>query len=395
MHESTRVRSVAPAVVSVIERLVAANPGTLSLGQGVVAYGPPPEAVAAAASFGAHPDDHRYGPVEGLAPLVAAFEAKLETENGIRVRPHGRLVVTAGANMAFVNAVLAVADAGDEIILQVPYYFNHEMAIVMAGCMPVPVPADERGRPRPDAIEAAITPRTRAVVTISPNNPTGAVHPEGTLRRVNAICREHGVYHIHDEAYEYFTYGDARHFSPGSIEHASGHTISLFSMSKAYGFASWRIGYMVIPAALFEAVDKIQDTILICPPAVSQHAAMGALAAGPAYCRRHVAELERVRAHVLAELASVEDICTMPTPDGAFYCLLGVHTDLDPFVLAERLIREHRVATIPGTAFGLRAGCHLRISYGALSPETVIEGVGRLTGGLRAIVGEARGGRRA
>jgi len=297
--------------------------------------------------------------------------------------------------MAFMNAVLAVADPGDEIILQVPYYFNHEMAVVMAGCVPVAVPTDEAFQLRPEAIGAAITTRTRAVVTISPNNPTGAVYSEETLRRVNALCRDRGVYHIHDEAYEYFTYDGMPHFSPGSIDGASGHTISLYSLSKAYGFASWRIGYMVVPEQLFDAVIKIQDTVLICPPAVSQHAAIGALHAGPGYCRRHVAVLETVRAHVQAELASIGDICTLTKPDGGFYCLLRVEADLDPFVLAERLIREHRVATIPGSAFGLRTGCSLRLSYGALAPDTVVEGVGRLTRGLRAIVAETRRGGRA
>ena len=133
--------------------------------------------------------------------------------------------------------------------------------------------------------EAAITPRTRAIVTISPNNPSGAVYPKATLAAVNALCSERGIYHISDEAYEYFVYDGAEHFSPASLPGATEHTISLYSFSKAYGFASWRIGYMVIPEALTVAVRKAQDTILICPPVVSQHAALGALAA-PADYRR-------------------------------------------------------------------------------------------------------------
>src|SRR4029079_4181773 len=121
-------------------------------------------------------------------------------------------------------------------------------------------------------IAGAITDRTRAVVTISPNNPTGAVYPAEALREVNALCRERGIYHIHDEAYEYFIFGSVPHFSPASIEGAPPHTISLFSLSKAYGFASWRIGYMVAPAALVDPIRKIQDTILICAPVISQFA---------------------------------------------------------------------------------------------------------------------------
>jgi len=284
------------------------------------------------------------------------------------------------------NAVLAVADPGDEILLQAPFYFNHEMAIQMAACRAVAASTDDEYQLRPDAIRAAITPRTRAVVTISPNNPSGAVYPEAVLREVNAICRERGVYHVHDEAYEYFTYGGARHFSPGSIEGAAGHTISLYSLSKSYGFASWRIGYMVIPDVLFDAIIKIQDTNLICPAAVSEAAAFGALAVGAGYCRRHLAGLAIVRAHVLEAFASIADICEVPRPDGAFYCLPRVCTSLDSYALAERLITEHRVAVGPGAAFGMTDGCYLRVSYGALEADTVMEGVGRLVEGLKAIV---------
>ena len=123
-------------------------------------------------------------------------------------------------------------------------------------------PTDDLYQLQPALISEAITPRTRAVVTISPNNPTGAGYPEADLREVNELCRARRIYHISDETYEYFTYGGARHFSPGSL--GGEHTISLFSLSKAYGFASWRIGYMTIAESLFESIKKIQDTILIC-----------------------------------------------------------------------------------------------------------------------------------
>ncbi len=387
MRESDRMQSVPAPIIPVIERLIAATPGTISLGQGIVAYGPPPEALARLASFGRDVEDHRYGPVEGRAELVSAIETKLAAENGIRVQPESRVVVTAGANMGFINAVLAVADPGDDILLQAPFYFNHEMAIQMAGCRAIAVATDDAYQLRPDAIRAAVTPRTRAVVTVSPNNPSGVVYPEAVLREVNAICRDRGVCHIHDEAYEYFTYDGARHFSPGSIEGAADYTISLYSLSKSYGLASWRIGYMVIPAVLFDAVIKIQDTILICPPAVSEAAAVGALSAGADYCRHHLAGLAIVRAHVLEQFARIADICEVVRPDGAFYCLPRVHTRLDSYAMAERLIADHRVAVGPGAAFGMTDACYLRISYGALEADAVMDGVGRLVEGLKAIVG--------
>ena len=155
-------------------------------------------------------------------------------------------------------------------------------------------------------------------------------------------------------------------------------------MSKSFGMASWRIGYMVIPARLFESVNKIQDTILICPPLVSQHVAAAALRVGSAYCRAKVADLAPVREMVLAAFADIADVCSVPRPDGAFYCLVRVHVPLDPLALVERLIRDHGVAAVPGTAFGLD-GCFLRVSYGALDARTVAQGMERLVGGLRAI----------
>ena len=186
-------------------------------------------------------------------------------------------------------------------------------------------------------------------------------------------------------SYEYFTYGDARHFSPGSIPGAGAHTMSLYSFSKAYGFAGWRIGYLVVPESLEEAVRKIQDTILICPPVVSQFAAVGALDVGRAYCDHHRASLERVRQVFVEEMGSVRGVCDFPAADGAFYFFITVHTKMGPMDLVETLIREAGVAVMPGTTFGVEDRCALRVSYGALQPETAIEGIGRLVRGLRAI----------
>ena len=202
------------------------------------------------------------------------------------------------------------------------------------------------------------------------------------------MCAEHGIYHISDEAYEYFRYDGTTHFSPGSLGAAAAHTISLFSLSKAYGFASWRIGYMVIPEHLLTAVRKVQDTVLICPPVVSQWAAVGALDAGIEYCHSKMAQIGDVRRIVLDALEGIGDIVTVPPAEGAFYFLLRVDTSMDTMDLVARLICDHAVAVIPGTTFGIENGCYLRVAYGALESETAAEGVGRLVEGLRCIVGD-------
>jgi aspartate/methionine/tyrosine aminotransferase len=386
LHAATRMDRIQAPIVAVVGDWIRQTPGTISLGQGVVHYGPPPAAIDAVRAALGSPATHEYQPVAGLPALRQRIAAKLAVENGIELARGSRVMVTAGGNMAFMHAVMATTTPGDEVILPVPFYFNHEMAIEMAGCRAVRVPTDDRYQLRVDAIAAAVTGRTRAVVTISPNNPSGAVLGERDLRAVNALCRDRGLYHFSDEAYEYFTYGDARHVSPGSFADAAGHTLSLYSLSKAYGFAGWRIGYVVYPEHLDAAMMKSQDTILICPTVASQLAALAALDVGRAYCEPHVQALAELRATVLAQLASLAPLAHVPAADGAFYCLLKVSTALDPNTIAERLIREHLVAVIPGTAFGMTDGCYLRVAYGALQKETVAEGIGRLVRGLRAIV---------
>src|SRR5438552_6285725 len=279
MQFPLRMQAVQTPVIPVVAELIRQHPGTISLGQMVVGYAPPQSALDEISAFLADPQNHKYKPVQGIPTLLGLIASKLKVENHITIDASKAIVVTAGGNMAFMNAVLAITDPGDEVILQTPYYFNHEMGVTMAGCRPVLVPTNDHFQLQLDRIAEAITPRTRAISTISPNNPTGAVYSEASLREVNRLCRERGLYHIHDEAYEYFTYGMARHFSPASIPDSAAYTISLFSLSKAYGFASWRVGYMAAPAALLESIKKIQDTILICAPVVSQFAAIGELRA--------------------------------------------------------------------------------------------------------------------
>jgi aspartate/methionine/tyrosine aminotransferase len=382
------MQAVQGAIIPIVSELAARTPGTISLGQGIVAFPPPPQVFESLREISEDLDYHQYGSAEGLESLLERIDRKLAAENSIRIGSGNRVMVTAGSNMAFLHAVLAITDPGAEIILLAPYYFNHDMAVVMASCRTIAVPVGPAQGFRPDlaAIERAITDKTRAIATISPNNPSGVIYSESLLRDINALCRDRGLYHISDEVYEYFTYSDARHFSPGSIANSAGHTISLFSLSKAYGLASWRVGYMVFPEHLAESMTKIQDTMLVCPPIVSQIAAAAAMDAGRGYCTQHLPSLDHVRQRVVHALAELSDVVTMAPAEGAFYAFLHVATTLDSMALAERLIAEHRVAVIPGSAFGVNEGCSLRIAYGALDADTVVEGMGRLVRGIRKIV---------
>ena len=377
---------VVTPIIPTIAALARANAGTISLGQGVVSYGPPAEAIDKLPALLADPQLHKYQPVSGYAPLLDAVRAKLEAENGIRTEGTSEVMVTAGSNMAFLNSVLAVGDPGDEFILPMPFYFNQEMAIRMCGCVPVPVPTREDFSLDVDALARAITPRTRAIVTVSPNNPTGAVYGEADLRAVNALCARAGIYHFSDEAYEYFTYEGTRHFSPGSIPGAHAHTLSFYSLSKNFGMASSRLGYVVFPAALFDAMNKVQDTNLICAPVPSQLLAVEALKLGRAWVQPKVEQLARVRAAVHASLAELGPLVQFPRTQGAFYVLMRLPGVDDALAFNRAMIEKHRVATIPGFAFGLtdtRAANYQRLSYGALDAQTVAQGVQRYVAAVK------------
>ncbi|HEX7139655.1 MAG TPA: pyridoxal phosphate-dependent aminotransferase [Vicinamibacterales bacterium] len=385
-NPKSRMDAIQMPIVQVMGDLIRLHPGTISLGQGVVHYPPPAAALDRARTALSDPETHPYQDGAGQPALINAISEKLRRDNGIETGRGNRVMVTAGGNMAFVHTILGITEPGDEVILPVPFYFNHEMAIDMAGCTTVRVPTDDRYQLDLDAIRRAITPRTRAIVTVTPNNPTGAVYPESSLRAVNRLCRERGLYHISDEVYEYFTYGDATHVSPGAFDGATDHTISLFSLSKSHGLAGWRIGYMAYPEGLAESIAKVQDTVLVCPTVISQVAGAAAMEIGASYTRGFLPALAEVRDIVLAQLGSLEPLCTVPPADGAFYCFLRVNADADPMQVAERLVKEHGVAVIPGHAFGMKEGCYFRVAYGALQKDTVAEGIGRLVRGLRAVL---------
>jgi aspartate/methionine/tyrosine aminotransferase len=382
-YVSQRITAVSDPVIPVIADLMAANPGTISMGQGVVGYPPPPAIWDRVETFRAQPRNHVYQAVDGIPQLRDALRAKITHENHIDCR-ESEVIVTSGSNMAFLHVILAIADPGDDVMIMSPYFFNHEMALRFANVNPVVVPSNADYLPDLDALQAAITPRTRAIVTVSPNNPTGAVYPEDILKAINTLCAARRLYHVSDEAYEYFTYDEHQHYSPASESGATGHTISLYSFSKAYGFASWRVGYMLVPRHLYRPLLRIQDTNPICPPVISQFAALGLLDSGVAFVRDAMQPLKTARAYCLQKLQKQQAYLATASPSGAFYFYIKLLTGGDSMQIAKTLIKQYKIAVIPGAAFGDMSGCTFRVSYGAVSSEHLAEGIDRLMRGLQA-----------
>ncbi len=380
---AARLAGVQAPVMGLVADLIHQHPGTISLGQGVAHFGPPEAVLRHVQDYIRTPPAHGYGYGTGRMKLRAAIAEKLRVEN--QLDSEFEVVVTAGSNMAYFEAMLAITDPGDEAILLAPYYFNHEMAVGIADCRPVIVQLGPSFVPDVDTIKAHLSPRTRAIVTVSPNNPTGVVYPASLLQEINRLCGENGIYHISDEAYEYFTFDGTKHFSPGATPGAVGHTISLYSFSKSYGMAGWRLGYMALPAHLLPAVKKIQDTNVICAALASQHAALAALEAGPGYCRQYLAGFDEVRKLVLDSLASLGPRLQVASAKGAFYVFMNLNTTLTSYAVCERLIKEYRVAVIPGSTFG-HVMPSIRIAFGNLKKDAIMEGMDRLCIGLHALL---------
>ena len=367
----------------------------LSLAQGMVSWGPPEavhEAVKAALNAEASRSSlDRYGPMEGDPELLDAVRQELAGRHRLDL-DGAALLVTAGSNMAFNAIAQVILDPGDEVILPLPWYFNHAMAVQLAGGVPVGVPAGLV--PDPERLAAAITPRTRAILTVSPANPSGVVIPGHVLAAINQLCAERGLFHISDEAYAAFVHGSVPHQPPGRIRGSGGYTITLHSFSKAYGMAGWRLGYAAVPRQLLAGLAQVQDTVMICPPRLTQRAALAALAAGPDWIAPRVASLEERRRLVLEAVASARSQglpITLPiVPDGAFYALLSCTTPLSGEALVEHLVLDHGVAALPGEAFGLGGGegpSLLRLSYGMLEPTLLAEALDRLLMGLWQLLG--------
>ena len=382
--DSSRIKNVQDPIIPMLGKWISSSPNTISLAQGMVHYNPPQQSMEYLQKNLSNPQLSKYNIIEGIPELSKAIASKLESMNSIHLKNGiNKTFVCAGANMAFFNVILAITNPGDEVIILSPYYFNYEMAINIAGCKAVIVPADENYQPSPTLIKGAITDKTQAVITISPNNPTGVIYKRELLEEINAICKKNNIFHISDEAYEYFIYDDEKHFSPGAITDSENHTISIFSLSKTYGMAGWRIGYCAYPEYLDTAIKKVQDTDLICAPIASQYLAADAINTGSKHINDYIKEMEETRNIVMTQLSlKLKNKIEFSHSNGAFYIFMRVKTSMSCIELTKKLISEYKIAVVPGITFGMNNGCYLRLAFGALKKSTVTEGIERFINGI-------------
>jgi len=290
-------------------------------------------------------------------------------------------VVNTGGKHAIFNSVCSLVNPGDEVIIAAPYWVSYPDIIKYAGGKPVVAPtrAEDEFILRAAAVEKAITPKTRMVIVNSPNNPTGAVIPPDELAKILDVCKRQGVWLLSDECYSHFTYGDARPFSVASLPGSKDRVIIAGSFSKTFAMTGWRMGYVLAPKPLVDAVAKLQSQSTSNPNSITQYAALEAMRGPMDSVATMLAEYARRRERILAGLRAIPGI-TCATPQGAFYVFPSIATHLnakmpDDVAAAKQLLEREHVAVVPGEPFG--APGHLRISY-ATSMERIEEGLRRL-----------------
>ena len=353
----------------------------ISLGQALPFFPPPPSALRAAEAALQARDVHFYSTDPGRPKLRQLLAERL-ADYGIACGFED-LVITAGANHAFATAMTTLVNAGDEVVLPAPYFTNHHMQVQASGAVPVEAPlADQKTYCLTwDDIAPALNSRTRAVVLCNPSNPTGAPVTAAHGERIVRELSDRGIFTISDETYMQFVY-DANHWSAASVSDWRHNVIVIGTFSKSFAMMGWRVGFVLADRAICEQATKIQDAMIICAPTISQMVAEGALRDDWSYARRFHPEFIRRRQLVADRIAAMPNLSWSPT-GGGFFAFTRIEGCTDSTALANRLLEEAHVVTIPGAAFGDSGEGCLRLSFGSVSSEDLVEGLDRLEGFFR------------
>ncbi len=375
---SQRVRDVPPSGIRRFFDILATMDDVISLGVGEPDFDTPPDIVEAGVASLMRGRTHytsNYGTIE----LRRALSAHLDGRYSVRYDPATEILVTVGASEAVDLALRATCDPGDEVILHEPSYVAYVPAITFAGGQPVHVATriEDDFALDPAAVEAAITPRTKALFLGYPCNPTGAVLPEAIQDELARIAVRHDLLVYSDEIYDRLAYGSYRHRALSSLPGMRDRTILMGGFSKAYAMTGWRVGYVCAPAAILEGIVKVHQYAIMSAPTVAQDAALEALRYGEPEVERMRAEYDR-RRRMFVDGLNALGLRTFE-PRGAFYAFpeVSLSTGLDSDAFTERLLREERVAVVPGSAFGPSGEGHVRMCY-ATSYEQLEEALRRI-----------------
>ncbi|MEA3351614.1 MAG: aminotransferase class I/II-fold pyridoxal phosphate-dependent enzyme [Chloroflexota bacterium] len=313
----------------------------------------------------------------GIYELREALAEHLHANYSLNYDPASEIVVTVGVSEALYLAMNAIVEPGDEIIIPTPCFVSYQAEVILAGGVPVELPSrvEDNFQPRPAEIEAAITPKTKAIFIGYPNNPTGAVASREVLLEIARIAEKHDLVVISDEIYDRLVYG-FEHISFASLAGMHKRTITLGGFSKDYAMTGWRVGYAAAPAEILQGLLRIHQYTIMSAPSASQYAALEAIKNGDEHVERMCAEYNRRRELIVGGLNQL-GMATFE-PLGAFYAFPSVEiSGMDDETFAEKLLDEENVAVVPGSAFGAGGEGFVRCSY-ATSYEDIEEALHRM-----------------
>ena len=374
---ASRVREVPPSGIRRFFDILATMDDVISLGVGEPDFDTP-ERIVAAGIRSLHAGRTHYTSNYGTIELRRALGEHLERRHGVRYDPATELLITVGASEAVDLALRATCDPGDEVVLHEPSYVAYVPAIVFAGGVVrhVGTRLEDEFALDPAAVEAAITPRTKALFLGYPCNPTGAVLPPDVQDELAAIAARHDLLVYSDEIYDRLAYGTYRHRAFSSLPGMRERTVLMGGFSKAYAMTGWRVGWVAAPAPILEGIVKVHQYGIMSAPTTAQDAALEALVGGEADVERMVGEYDR-RRRLLVDGLNALGLETFE-PRGAFYAFPRIaSTGLTDDEFTERLLTEERVAVVPGSAFGPSGAGHVRMCY-ATSYEGIEEALRRI-----------------
>ena len=363
---SKRVRNISPSATKEMAVIAARIGGCVSLGQGVPSFATPPHIIEAVTRVLAEdPGSGQYSLQTGMPALRKRIAEYLFAEKKIVADPESEICVTVGGMEALLATVLTVAGEGDEVILPTPTYASYIEQVLLAGAIPKYVPLTKSWGLDLAAISRAVGPKTRAIMLCNPGNPTGTVFSDAETIELCKLAVAQNFVVITDEAYDYIVYEGAMPFSPLSMEEFRNNVISIYSLSKKYAMTGWRIGWVTAARGWMEQIMKVHDATAICAPTPSQFAALAALDGDQECVAAMQKKLVERKTLCCARLDKLNKYFSYVSPKGAFYVMAKyLFSEAGSEEIAIRLLKEAKVITIPGGAFGKGGEGHLRISFG-------------------------------
>jgi aspartate/methionine/tyrosine aminotransferase len=380
---SKKVGLLPESVIREMTRLASIY-GAINLAQGFPDFPAPPQ-LKKAAMRAIKEDHNQYEVTAGSPELREALGAKLGRVNRIRADPETEITVMCGSTEALLAAVLALTDRDDEIVIHEPFYENYGPAAVISGARARYVrllePAFELDE---EELKMAFNSRTRAIIINTPNNPSGRVFTEKELGVIADLCEDYDCVAITDEIYEQIVYRGNKHVSLATVKNMADRTVTICGFSKTYSVTGWRIGYAAAEKHLTQAIRTVHDFITVCAPAPLQRAAIEALSLPESYYKQLVQSYTKKRAYMLRSLSSLGFNCV--EPQGAYYILADFEelSKKDDSAFAEDLVKQPRVAVVPGSSFYSTQGAGrkmVRFAFPKMD-ETLREATARLSRAL-------------